>query len=115
MIYINRRWNLGHETAIAGFAHWRFILRMRRHLKLIFDETTSKRVAERKNERFQRNITKRGSVSGSSWKKIFDYPVGPIVLGFIVFVVVGSYNQDSNFRWNSVSKPVPCVVGARIL
>ncbi|CAN0910369.1 Stress-associated endoplasmic reticulum protein 2 [Linum grandiflorum] len=52
--------------------------------------TTSKRVAERKNHRFQKNITKRGSVSGSSWKKGFDYPVGPIVLGFIVFVVVGS-------------------------
>ncbi|CAN1175070.1 Probable stress-associated endoplasmic reticulum protein [Linum perenne] len=51
--------------------------------------TTSMRVTERKNHRFQKNITKRGSVSGSSWKK-FDYPVGPIVLGFIVFVVVGS-------------------------
>ncbi|CAL1393820.1 unnamed protein product [Linum trigynum] len=52
--------------------------------------TTSRRVSERKNERFQRNIMKRGSVSGSSWKKGFDLPVGPIVLGFIVFVVVGS-------------------------
>ncbi|KAJ4704075.1 stress-associated endoplasmic reticulum protein 2-like [Melia azedarach] len=52
--------------------------------------TTSKRFAERKNAKFQRNITRRGSVPETSVKKGYDYPVGPILLGFIVFVVVGS-------------------------
>ncbi|KAI4298798.1 hypothetical protein L6164_032315 [Bauhinia variegata] len=50
--------------------------------------TTSRRLADRKVARFQRNITKKGS-EGSSNKKN-AYPVGPIVLGFFVFVVVGS-------------------------
>ncbi|XP_022714452.1 probable stress-associated endoplasmic reticulum protein [Durio zibethinus] len=51
--------------------------------------TTSKRIAERKVAKFQRNITKKGSVE-SSTKKGYGYPVGPILLGFFVFVVVGS-------------------------
>ncbi|KAL9455571.1 hypothetical protein AB3S75_004900 [Citrus x aurantiifolia] len=52
--------------------------------------TTSKRLAERKNARFQKNVTRRGSVPESSAKKGSDYPVGPILLGFFVFVVLGS-------------------------
>ncbi|XP_031273545.1 stress-associated endoplasmic reticulum protein 2-like [Pistacia vera] len=52
--------------------------------------TTSKRLAERKIIKFQKNITKRGSVPEASVKKGKDYPVGPILLGFFVFVVVGS-------------------------
>ncbi|XP_038691982.1 stress-associated endoplasmic reticulum protein 2-like [Tripterygium wilfordii] len=52
--------------------------------------TTSKRVAERKVAKFQRNISKRGSVAETSTKKGYDYPVGPILLGFFVFVVIGS-------------------------
>ncbi|XP_061344390.1 uncharacterized protein LOC133290321 [Gastrolobium bilobum] len=48
--------------------------------------TTSRRLADRKVARFQRNIAKRGSEN----KKGNAYPVGPIVLGFFVFVVVGS-------------------------
>ncbi|XP_027339356.1 probable stress-associated endoplasmic reticulum protein [Abrus precatorius] len=49
--------------------------------------TTSKRLADRKIARFQRNITKRGSENS---KKGYAYPVGPILLGFFIFVVVGS-------------------------
>ncbi|KAG5011505.1 hypothetical protein AAZX31_09G012100 [Glycine max] len=49
--------------------------------------TTSKRLADRKIARFERNISKKGSESS---KKGYAYPVGPIVLGFFVFVVVGS-------------------------
>ncbi|XVF75195.1 hypothetical protein PTKIN_Ptkin13bG0167900 [Pterospermum kingtungense] len=51
--------------------------------------TTSKRLAERKVARFQKNINRRGSVE-SSTKKGYGYPVGPILLGFFIFVVVGS-------------------------
>ncbi|RDX71923.1 hypothetical protein CR513_48662, partial [Mucuna pruriens] len=50
--------------------------------------TTSKRLADRKVARFQRNSTKKGSENS---KKGYAYPVGPIVLGFFVFVVVGSF------------------------
>lgn len=53
-------------------------------------QTTSKRLADRKVAKFQKNITKRGSVPETSTKKGYDYPVGPILLGFFVFVVVGS-------------------------
>ncbi|KAK6265102.1 hypothetical protein QUC31_013308 [Theobroma cacao] len=57
----------------------------KQHLEM----TTSKRVAERRVARFQKNISRRGSVE-SSTKKAYGYPVGPILLGFFVFVVVGS-------------------------
>ncbi|CAM8908559.1 hypothetical protein QQ045_010022 [Rhodiola kirilowii] len=52
--------------------------------------TTSKRLAEKKIAKFQKNITKRGAVPETSTKKGSDYPVGPIVIGFFVFVVIGS-------------------------
>uniref|UniRef100_N1QSB3 Stress-associated endoplasmic reticulum protein n=1 Tax=Aegilops tauschii TaxID=37682 RepID=N1QSB3_AEGTA len=53
--------------------------------------TTSRRLADRKTAKFQKNITKRGSVPETTVKKGNDYPVGPIVLGFFIFVVIGSY------------------------
>ncbi|CAN7043868.1 unnamed protein product [Brassica oleracea var. botrytis] len=53
-------------------------------------ETTSKRLADRKIEKFDKNITKRGFVPETTTKKGKDYPVGPILLGFFVFVVIGS-------------------------
>jgi Ribosome associated membrane protein RAMP4 len=53
-------------------------------------QTTSKRLADKKVAKFQKNITKRGAVSETTVKKGNDYPVGPIVLGFFVFVVIGS-------------------------
>ncbi|KAL4348582.1 hypothetical protein GQ457_17G014170 [Hibiscus cannabinus] len=52
--------------------------------------TTSRRLAERKVEKFQKNITKRGAVPETNTKKGNDYPVGPVLLGFFVFVVIGS-------------------------
>ncbi|KAK9080554.1 hypothetical protein SSX86_000312 [Deinandra increscens subsp. villosa] len=52
--------------------------------------TASKRLADRKVERFEKNIKKRGSVPETSTKKKDSYPVGPIVLGFFIFVVIGS-------------------------
>ncbi|KAK9989733.1 hypothetical protein SO802_029972 [Lithocarpus litseifolius] len=53
-------------------------------------QTTSKRLSERKVAKFQNNITKRGLVPETTSKKVYDYPVWPIVLGFFVFVVIGS-------------------------
>ncbi|KAI9379936.1 hypothetical protein POPTR_016G008600v4 [Populus trichocarpa] len=53
--------------------------------------TTSKRLSERKVAKFQKNITRRGSVHETSTKKGYDYPVGPVLLGFLVFVVIGSF------------------------
>ncbi|KAG7647693.1 Stress-associated endoplasmic reticulum protein, partial [Arabidopsis thaliana x Arabidopsis arenosa] len=52
--------------------------------------TTSKRLADRKIEKFDKNILKRGFVPETTTKKGKDYPVGPILLGFFVFVVIGS-------------------------
>ncbi|KAJ7552139.1 hypothetical protein O6H91_06G043600 [Diphasiastrum complanatum] len=52
--------------------------------------TTSKRLADRKSAKFQKNIFKRGLVPESTIKKGNPYPVGPIVLGFFIFVVIGS-------------------------
>ncbi|XP_068666448.1 uncharacterized protein [Aristolochia californica] len=52
--------------------------------------TTSRRLADRKVEKFQKNIIKRGSVPETTVKKGNDYPVGPVMLGFFVFVVIGS-------------------------
>ncbi|XP_021899747.1 probable stress-associated endoplasmic reticulum protein [Carica papaya] len=52
--------------------------------------TTSRRLADKKVEKFEKNIKKRGLVPETTTKKGKDYPVGPIVLGFFVFVVIGS-------------------------
>ncbi|KVH95696.1 stress-associated endoplasmic reticulum protein 2-like [Cynara cardunculus var. scolymus] len=52
--------------------------------------TTSRRLADKKVGRFDKNITRRGSVPETSTKKGNNYPVGPIMLGFFVFVVIGS-------------------------
>ncbi|XP_022932562.1 stress-associated endoplasmic reticulum protein 2-like isoform X1 [Cucurbita moschata] len=53
-------------------------------------QTTSRRFADRKVERFEKNILKRGAVPETATKKGKDYPVGPLLLGFFVFVVIGS-------------------------
>ncbi|KAM6562572.1 hypothetical protein CsatB_022570 [Cannabis sativa] len=52
--------------------------------------TTSRRLSDRKVEKFDKNITRRGSVPETTAKKGKDYPVGPILLGFFIFVVIGS-------------------------
>ncbi|KMS97703.1 hypothetical protein BVRB_5g124480 [Beta vulgaris subsp. vulgaris] len=51
--------------------------------------TTSRRLADRKVEKFEKNVKKRGLVE-SAPKKGNSYPVGPVLLGFFVFVVIGS-------------------------
>ena len=43
-----------------------------------------------KNEAYNKNIDKRGAVPASLTKKEDKFPVGPILLGFFLFVVVGS-------------------------
>ncbi|GAA0176006.1 chaperone [Lithospermum erythrorhizon] len=53
-------------------------------------QTTSRRLADRKIEKFEKNITKRGAVPETTAKKGINYPVGPILLGFFIFVVIGS-------------------------
>ncbi|KAG5249690.1 hypothetical protein OIU76_003651 [Salix suchowensis] len=52
--------------------------------------TTSRRLADRKINRFDKNISRRGAVTETSTKKGKDYPVGPLLLGFFIFVVIGS-------------------------
>uniref|UniRef100_A0A453RLL5 Stress-associated endoplasmic reticulum protein n=1 Tax=Aegilops tauschii subsp. strangulata TaxID=200361 RepID=A0A453RLL5_AEGTS len=66
-------------------------------LSLSVCQTTSRRLADRKTAKFQKNITKRGSVPETTVKKGNDYPVGPIVLGFFIFVVIGSSFVISHF------------------
>ncbi|KAL8447530.1 hypothetical protein Emed_004318 [Eimeria media] len=44
----------------------------------------------KKIEAFDRSITKRGVAPESRQRKGKGYPVGPIVLGVFLFVVVGS-------------------------
>uniref|UniRef100_A0A7N2R460 Uncharacterized protein n=1 Tax=Quercus lobata TaxID=97700 RepID=A0A7N2R460_QUELO len=41
--------------------------------------TTSRRLADRKAERFDKNIMKRGAVPETTAKKGKDYPVGPVL------------------------------------
>ncbi|KAL3617567.1 hypothetical protein CASFOL_037888 [Castilleja foliolosa] len=52
--------------------------------------TTSRRVADRKVMKFEKNINKRGVIGETTKKKGSSYPVGPIVIGFFIFVVIGS-------------------------
>ncbi|KAJ3703424.1 hypothetical protein LUZ61_007129 [Rhynchospora tenuis] len=77
-----------HKSAVS------FVSRLRESEFLVFFKedpmTTSRRLADKKVAKFQKNITKRGFVPETTVKKGNDYPVGPIVLGFFVFVVIGS-------------------------
>ncbi|CAL5361831.1 unnamed protein product [Camellia sinensis] len=65
--------------------------------------TTSRRLADRKVERFEKNIKKRGAVPETTTKKGTSYPVGPIVLGFFIFVVIGSccccWDNPDSHKW----------------
>lgn len=65
----------------------------------MFLQTTSRRLADRKVERFEKNIMKRGAVPETTAKKGKDYPVGPILLGFFIFVVIGSCKFVSWIFW----------------
>ncbi|CAA0816557.1 Ribosome associated membrane protein RAMP4 [Striga hermonthica] len=53
--------------------------------------TTSRRLADRKVMKFEKNIKKRGAIGETTKKKGSSYPVGPLVIGFFVFVVIGSF------------------------
>lgn len=43
-----------------------------------------------KSETYNANVDKRGQVPASLNKKEDKFPVGPVLLGFFLFVVVGS-------------------------
>jgi len=43
-----------------------------------------------KSDNFNKNVEKRGNVPESLTKKEDNFPVGPVLLGFFLFVVVGS-------------------------
>ncbi|KAG2409618.1 uncharacterized protein HKW66_Vig0002830 [Vigna angularis] len=64
--------------------------------------TTSRRFADRKVEKFEKNITKRGFVPDTTSKKGKDYPVGPLLLGFFVFVVIGSLRASRSLGLSSL-------------
>jgi len=51
---------------------------------------TSGHLAARKIDRFEKNFTKTGAVPETTMKKGKDYTVGPVLLGFFIFVVIGS-------------------------
>ncbi|CAA0827288.1 Ribosome associated membrane protein RAMP4 [Striga hermonthica] len=52
--------------------------------------TTSRRLADRKVMKFEKSIKKRGAAGETTKKKGSSYPVGPLVIGFFIFVVIGS-------------------------
>ncbi|KAK7368427.1 hypothetical protein VNO80_10452 [Phaseolus coccineus] len=77
-----------HRLSFSG--HLLFFPPLGDPVSLTPDMTTSRRFADRKVEKFEKNITKRGFVPDTTSKKGKDYPVGPLLLGFFVFVVIGS-------------------------
>eukprot|EP01147_Barroeca_monosierra_P008905 gene8905-1249_t len=44
----------------------------------------------RSSERHKSNVTKKGNVPASRKPKKSEFPVGPVVLGLLIFVVCGS-------------------------
>ena len=59
------------------------------HLRVVRLQGTNRKYSK-KIEAFDKGITKRGHVPETRQKKSKGYPVGPIVLGVFLFVVVGS-------------------------
>ncbi|CAD2085484.1 ribosome associated membrane protein RAMP4, putative [Plasmodium vinckei] len=61
----------------------------------------------KKVETFDNNITNRGNVPTSVAKKGKKYPVGPILLGIFIFIVIGSvviqilniYNRSNSYYY----------------
>ncbi|KAG2440325.1 hypothetical protein HXX76_004431 [Chlamydomonas incerta] len=51
--------------------------------------TVSKRVANAKSGKFHKGVHKRGLVDEAK-QKASKLPVGPLMLGFFIFVVIGS-------------------------
>ena len=52
--------------------------------------TASKRITDNKTEKYHRNIDKRGKVPKTTARNKSPFTVGPVMLGFFLFVVVGS-------------------------
>ncbi|KAJ6934155.1 hypothetical protein NC651_009258 [Populus alba x Populus x berolinensis] len=71
--------------------------------------TASRRLADRKVNRFDKNISRRGAVPETTTKKGKDYPVGPLLLGFFIFVVIGSSALD-NWLWLDISGGLASVI-----
>jgi len=54
------------------------------------DMTVSKRVVAAKSQKYHENVHRRGAVPELSSRKEPRFAVGPVLLGFFLFVVVGS-------------------------
>lgn len=80
----NGKWLIFYITILRQFSCINFFL------LLLFGLDRLTELANSMTMKFQKNIAKRGSVPETSVKKGKDYPVGPILLGFFLFVVVGS-------------------------
>lgn len=52
--------------------------------------TVSKRTTDARSTKFHKNVHKRGNVPDGSAKNKSQYAVGPVMLGFFIFVVIGS-------------------------
>ncbi|GMH36017.1 hypothetical protein BSKO_03885 [Bryopsis sp. KO-2023] len=52
--------------------------------------TVSKRVQNFRSDKFHGNVHRRGLGSGTAQEKKKRLPVGPVMLAFFLFVVVGS-------------------------
>jgi len=52
--------------------------------------TASRRAIANRTDKFNKNIHKRGNVPDGSMKPKSNYAVGPVLLGFFIFVVIGS-------------------------
>lgn len=92
LICVSVTWHYWPNAVYLSFFIIALDIFLSHHVEWFFndsEQTTSRRLADRKIARFEKNITKRGSVP-ETVKKANDYPVGPILLGFFVFVVVGS-------------------------
>lgn len=52
--------------------------------------TVSKRVPNARSGKYHSNVHKRGQADEVKQKKATKIPVGPVMLGFFIFVVIGS-------------------------
>ena len=59
-------------------------------LYISYAQPVSKRQMSIKSKKFHGNILRRGSVPDSLGKKTSSFTVGPVLLAFFLFVVVGS-------------------------
>lgn len=95
----------------AGFISVRELTRWLRcpslllYSRALAPQTTSKRIADIKSARFQKNVLKRGNVPESSSKKQDKLPVSTYVIAFFVFVIIGSCKGSSFARLSRPATP----------